>query len=153
MRDLKCILLVIRGLLKMRVTGNIRSIPMPYKDENVRKAYHKQQNRKYYLANKEKVLASSKLSRATGKARWDTFKLTLKCTKCGFNHPAALDFHHVDPSKKENIISNPKINDDVFITRQELSAFEKNYRLEYIRNLVDLETYAGGNYFNIINNT
>jgi hypothetical protein len=79
---------------------------MPYKDENVRKAYHKQQSRKYYLANKEKVLASNKLSRATGKARWDTFKLTLKCTKCGFNHPAALDFHHVDPSKKENIISN-----------------------------------------------
>lgn len=78
---------------------------MPYKDESIRKAYHKQQNRKYYLANKEKVLASSKLSRATGKARWDTFKLTLKCTKCGFNHPAALDFHHVDPSKKENLVS------------------------------------------------
>jgi len=54
---------------------------------------------------------------------------------------------------KENIISNPKIYDDVFIIRQELSAFNDNYRLEYIKNLIDLETYAGGNYFNIVNNT
>jgi hypothetical protein len=54
---------------------------------------------------------------------------------------------------KENIISNPKINDDVFISRQELSAFDKNYRLEYIKNLSDLETYAGGNYFKIVNNS
>jgi len=54
---------------------------------------------------------------------------------------------------KENIISNPKINDDVFILRQELSAFDKNYRLEYIKNLSELLTYAGGNFFNIINNS
>jgi len=54
---------------------------------------------------------------------------------------------------KENIISNPKINDDVFILRQEQSAFDKNYRLEYIKDLSDLNTYAGGNFFNIVNNT
>jgi len=60
--------------------------------------------------------------------------------------------YYKDP-KKENIISNPKINDDVFIIRQELSAFESGYRLEYIKNLNDLETYAGGNYFNIVNNS
>ena len=57
-----------------------------------------------------------------------------------------------DPNK-ENIISNPKIYDDVFIIRQELSAFDKNYRLEYIKNLVDLSTYAAGGFFNIVNNT
>lgn len=56
-------------------------------------------------------------------------------------------------SNKENIISNPKIIDDVFIDRQELSAFDKNYRLEYIRNLIDLQTYAGGKFFTIIKNT
>lgn len=55
--------------------------------------------------------------------------------------------------EKENIISNPKVNNDVFIIRQELSAFDKNYRLEYIKNLVDLTTYAGGKFFNIVNNT
>jgi hypothetical protein len=69
---------------------------------------------------------------------------------------SSLDFINVpyykDP-KKENIISNPKISNDVFIIRQELSAFDKNYRLEYIKSLVDLETYAGGNFFNIVKNT
>jgi hypothetical protein len=54
---------------------------------------------------------------------------------------------------KENIVSNPKINDDVFIVRQELSAFDSNYRLEYMKSLNDLETYAGGNFFNIVNNS
>ena len=49
--------------------------------------------------------------------------------------------------------SNPKIEDDVFIVRQQLSAFNDNYNLEFIENLNDLINYAGGNYFNIINNT
>jgi len=62
------------------------------------------------------------------------------------------NFYYKNPNK-EKIISQPKINDDVFIIRQELSAFDKNYRLEYIKNMVDLTTYAGGKYFNIINNT
>lgn len=53
---------------------------------------------------------------------------------------------------KENIVDRPKIDDDVFILRQELSAFDGNYRLEYIKNLTDLTTYAGGNFFNIVNN-
>jgi hypothetical protein len=79
---------------------------MPYKDPEVRKAYHKEQSRKYYLANKDKVMAQSRVTRAIGKARWNTFKRTLKCTQCGFDHPAALDFHHVNPSEKENIVSH-----------------------------------------------
>ena len=78
---------------------------MPYKDESVRKKKQQEYSRKYYAANKEKVLASSKVSREVGKARWDVFKRTLKCTKCGFNHPAALDFHHRNPVEKENIVS------------------------------------------------
>lgn len=60
---------------------------------------------------------------------------------------------YIKNPNKDKIISNPKIFDDVFITRDELSAFNKNYRLEFVRNLVDLTTYAGGKYFNIINNT
>jgi len=69
---------------------------------------------------------------------------------------SSADFINVPYQKnptKENIISNPKIVDDVFITRQDLSVFDKNYRLEYIRNLNDIITYAGGKFFKIINNT
>jgi hypothetical protein len=60
--------------------------------------------------------------------------------------------YYKDPNK-EWIDTSPKINNDVFIDRQQLSAFESNYRLEQIRNLSDLETYASGKYFNIIKNS
>ena len=53
---------------------------------------------------------------------------------------------------KENIVGNPKVHSDVFIDRQEISAFKNNYNLEFIENLVELETFAAGNYFNIVNN-
>ena len=71
----------------------------------------------------------------------------------GTSSPDFINVPYYKDPKKENIISNPKINDDVFIVRQELSAFENNYRLEHIRNLSELLTYAGGKYFNIVSNT
>lgn len=37
------------------------------------------------------------------------YKFTLKCEKCGFSHPAALDFHHRDPKTKLFDISLTKI--------------------------------------------
>jgi hypothetical protein len=32
-------------------------------------------------------------------------KSTLKCEKCGENHPGCLDFHHDDPNEKEISLS------------------------------------------------
>jgi len=69
------------------------------------------------------------------------------------NDPNFINVPYFKNPNKSKIISNPKIFDDVFIDRSDLSALDKNYRLEYIRNLIDLTTYAGGNYFNIKNNT
>jgi len=34
------------------------------------------------------------------------YKKTLKCTKCGENHPATLDFHHRDPKDKIGSIAH-----------------------------------------------
>jgi len=77
---------------------------------------------------------------------------TTFCTSSTSTIPFINVPYYKNPNK-ENIISNPKINNDVFIMRQEMSAFENNYRLKYIRNFRDLITYAGGKYFNIVNNT
>jgi preprotein translocase subunit Sec61beta len=71
----------------------------------------------------------------------------------GLSNPNFINKPIYKDMNKENIISNPKIYNDVFIVRQEVSAFDGNYRLEYIQSLVDLTTYAGGNFFNIVNNT
>lgn len=85
---------------------------MPYKDVSVRKSKHKEYSRKHYLANKEKTIRRTKEACAQQKAVWDAYKATLKCAKCGFNHNAALDFHHEDPSEKEHdvnrLISNKR---------------------------------------------
>lgn len=78
---------------------------------------------------------------------------TFSFTAQGTNNPIFIDEPIYKDPKKENIISNPKIDDDVFIIRQALSVQEQNYRLQYITNLVELTTYAGGNYFNIVNNS
>ncbi len=82
-----------------------------------------------------------------------TISTTFSFIGQGYNSPNFIDTGYYQNPNKENIISNPKIYDDVFIIRQELSAFDKNYRLEYIKNLVDLTTYAAGSFFNIVNNT
>lgn len=69
------------------------------------------------------------------------------------NEPNFINKVYFKNPNKSKIISNPKIIDDVFISRSDLSAYDKNYRLEFIENLSDLITYAGGNYFKIVNNT
>ena len=46
--------------------------------------------------------------------------------------------------------SDQIINNNIFIERQSVSAFEGNIKLENLTNIIRLETYAGGRYFDII---
>jgi hypothetical protein len=78
---------------------------------------------------------------------------TFSYTPLGENSPDFINVPYYKDFNKENIISYPEINNDVFINRQQLSAFDSNYKLEYINDLSDLLTYAGGKFFNIVNNT
>jgi hypothetical protein len=82
-----------------------------------------------------------------------TMRTTYVFVGQGYSNPDFINVPIYKNPNKENIISNPKIYDDVFIVRQELSAFDKNYRLEYMKSLADLTTYAGGNFFKIECNT
>jgi hypothetical protein len=74
---------------------------MPYKNAELKKAKHKEYSRKHYEENRERIKQQTKDSKAQQKEEWYAFKSTLKCTKCGFNHIAAMDFHHEDPTTKE----------------------------------------------------
>ena len=78
---------------------------MPYKDPEVKKRKHKEYSRKYYEANKEKVVALTAENKKKAKLDWSAFKATLKCVRCGENHPAALDFHHENPANKDQAVS------------------------------------------------
>lgn len=74
---------------------------MPYKDPAVRKAKHAEYSKTYYEKNKTKVIKAAAVNRKKFTADWAAFKATLECTVCKENHPATLDFHHVDPNEKE----------------------------------------------------
>lgn len=80
----------------------------------------------------------------------DGVHTSFKYVAQGTNSLNFIDVPYIKSPNKSRIISSPKIYDDVFIIRNKLSAFDKNYKLEFIQNLSDLTTYAGGKYFNIV---
>jgi len=74
---------------------------MPIKDKEKRNAT----NRASYHRNKEKRQKKNRENKASAKEKWKAFKSTLACVQCGQNHPATLDFHHI-----ERHPSNRKVN-------------------------------------------
>ncbi len=80
----------------------------------------KKSKREWYYRNKDKVDSINKRNRMRA-AEWvKEFKKKCKC-QCGESHIATLDFHHIDPMKKEFQITNvvhrgwsiPKIKKEV----------------------------------------
>ena len=71
---------------------------MPYKDPAKKKEKQKEYAKKYYEANKDKIIAASGKARKSKRDEFAAFKSRLSCTQCGENHPATLDFHHVIPN-------------------------------------------------------
>ncbi len=67
---------------------------MPYKSKERRKSYNKSYGMNWYLKNRDKVIENTKKNVQKHRDKWWEFKSTLKCEKCGFSHPAAIDFHH-----------------------------------------------------------
>ena len=57
--------------------------------------------RAYYYRNREEVAEGRRRRKADLRAWLRMYKASLVCATCGENHPAALDFHHSDPSEKE----------------------------------------------------
>lgn len=73
---------------------------MPYKDPKKRKEANKKASAKHYQNNTTKTKARTKENRMEYKRMWLEFKAKVECAACGFAHPAAMDFHHTDPSNK-----------------------------------------------------
>jgi hypothetical protein len=65
----------------------------------------KEYHREWAQNNREKRNALNKAWKDKRQAEYLEFKKTLKCTRCGFSHPAALQFHHTDPTTKEATIA------------------------------------------------
>lgn len=65
----------------------------------------KAHRRTWYQKNKAKQYALVQARKQRTVAKLQAYKRTLKCSKCGFSHPAALHFHHRDPAQKERTVS------------------------------------------------
>lgn len=66
----------------------------------------KANNKEHYENNKAQY-SERNLKRITEiRKDFQILKANLKCSRCGENHPATLDFHHQDPTEKESSVAN-----------------------------------------------
>jgi hypothetical protein len=82
---------------------------MPYKDEDKRREYQREYMREWYKKNKTKHIGYVRNRDKKIKNWLKEYKLTLKCESCEENHPACLEFHHINPKEKKFSIG--RIND------------------------------------------
>jgi predicted HNH restriction endonuclease len=68
---------------------------MPFKDPQERKARQKEYSKRWYEKNRAKHIASGNKNRREKREDWIAYKSEQKCSHCGAQHPAIIDFHHV----------------------------------------------------------
>lgn len=79
---------------------------MSYTDKEREREYQQQYHIKTWDQRKLKHLALKRLRRAK-LAEWlKTYKKDLTRVRCEENHPACLDFHHINGSEKDGTIAN-----------------------------------------------
>jgi len=69
------------------------------------KACVRERSREWYKEKNEIIKAKRKTYIQERKKWYDEYKQTLKCSKCGEDHPACLEFHHTNPKEKDFGIS------------------------------------------------
>lgn len=69
------------------------------------KSCHKKVNQKHYRLNIESYKASKNSYKLKYKNIWIKYKSNLVCEYCGENRHWCLDFHHTDPTKKDDNIA------------------------------------------------
>lgn len=63
---------------------------------------HKEYRREHYLQNKEKYIRKANKYNTSIFEWYSEIKSNLKCSNCPEDRPWVLDFHHTDPSTKDN---------------------------------------------------
>jgi hypothetical protein len=81
---------------KNRKTGTYQSIC---------KECCKLERRETYGKYKSKISAKNKRNAKKKNDWYREYKSKIKCERCGENHPACLEFHHLEPDKKDLEVS------------------------------------------------
>jgi len=93
---------------------------MPYKDPLVRKLKRAEYSEKHYQKNKEAIKAKASKLKRNKRVEWSLFKSTFKCAVCGFSHPAAIDFHHINYDKSNRKVNTLAQNGNYKAAREEI---------------------------------
>ena len=78
---------------------------MPHKNREVRLAYMREYNKKWYKKNKKSHAKNTKENKEKIKVAFYKYKSTLRCSVCSENNIACLVFHHREGEKKERDIA------------------------------------------------
>ena len=76
---------------------------MPLKDANARRERQREHSRRWYLKNTRLVINQSSARRTLTKKAWLDYRSKQSCSRCGFSHPAVIDFHHVIRHNKRSV--------------------------------------------------
>ena len=87
---------------------------MPRRDRAKQNEYQRQ----WYARNKDRAVKNVAANKHKYRQQWRDYKATLKCVNCGFDHPDALDFHHVIKSP-DNQSVNELIRRDAYKAARE----------------------------------
>lgn len=73
---------------------------MPFKDPQRKKEYNQRYQKSWHQRNKERRLTRIYQQKVDTYWYIQDLKAGLRCAYCGFNHPAALQFHHRNKEDK-----------------------------------------------------
>jgi hypothetical protein len=76
---------------------------VPLKDANARRERQREHSRRWYLKNTRLVINQSSARRTLTKKAWLDYRSKQSCSRCGFSHPAVIDFHHVIRHNKRSV--------------------------------------------------
>jgi hypothetical protein len=68
---------------------------MPFKDPEKRKTQQKEYSKNWYEKNKAIHKRGVAKNKRAKRQDWINYKAEQKCSHCGTQHPAIIDFHHV----------------------------------------------------------
>jgi hypothetical protein len=80
---------------------------MPYKNPEKRREYQREYMRHWYQSNKAAHIGYVRNRDGKIQEWFREYKKSLACEVCGENHPACLEFHHLDPKTKKFSVSRP----------------------------------------------
>ena len=76
---------------------------MPFKDVELRRMKQRQYSKDWYTRNREGRIQKSREQKDKIRTLWTEYKASKRCSHCGVQHPAVIDFHHVIRENKQSV--------------------------------------------------